>query len=468
MVAETGFFNNWKGQAIPASGSTVSKQPDPYAGFSTTTTGTTDPGAVNIYNLKDAERLELAKLLKSAGYKVSLTGKYNKGLADAYNSAVQAADLERSRLGLPGYSVRDFLNQEAAARIATSGTGGKKASTQKTIRVDDDTTADARVTKAFDDLGIVPTPEQVKEWRKKLQAEQKKNPVTTQYNTVNGVTTASTVGGLDETFWLQSSLSKRFAKQIEAASLQNPAVARRDAERKVFEKATKGLTGAELLDATSRTAYGQGLEETKNRLREYALEAGATVTDADIDALAKDVYDKGIENDTATIRSMLRSKITVGGEGVLGGRAGSNLTELQKTARANGLDLNKAFGGQVQSWLQRIEQGEDIDTFKQTIRGVAKLGLPDKAANLLDQGVDLQTIYSPYRRQMASLLEVDEDAISLDDPLLRSAIGPDKEQTLYDFKKAVRKDPRWQYTDNAKKEVSDIALQVLKDFGFQG
>jgi len=467
-VAETGLFKNWKDQIISSSGSTVSKQPDPYAGFSNTITGVTDPGAVNIYNLKDKERLELAKLLKSAGYKVSLTGKYNKGLADVYNNAVQAAALESQRLGLPGYTVRDFLNQEAAARVATSGTPSNRANTQKVLRVDDDTTADARVAKAFEDLGIVPTPEQVKEWRKKLQAEQKKNPVTTKYNTVNGVTTASTVGGLDDAFWLQSNLSKKFSKEIEAASLQNPAVGRREAERKVFEKVTKGLTGAGLLDAASKTAYGQGLEETKNRLREYAIEAGATVTDADIDALAKDVYDKGIENDAATIRSMLRSKITIGGEGPLGGRAGSNLTELQKTARANGLDLNKAFGGQLQSWLQRIEQGEDVDTFKQIIRGVAKLGLPDKASVLLDQGVDLETIYSPYRRQMAALLEVDEDAINLDDPLLRSAIGPDKEQTLYDFKKAVRKDPRWQYTDNAREEVSNIALGVLRDFGFQG
>ena len=122
----------------------------------------------------------------------------------------------------------------------------------------------------------------------------------------------------------------------------------------------------------------------------------------------------------------------------------------------------------MQNWIQSIEQGEDINTFKQLIRNVAKLGLPDKVSSLVDQGVDLETIYSPYRRQMATLLEVDDDAINLDDPLLRSAIGPDREMSLYDFKRAVRKDPRWQYTDNARQEVSDVALQVLRDFGFQG
>ena len=39
---------------------------------------------------------------------------------------------------------------------------------------------------------------------------------------------------------------------------------------------------------------------------------------------------------------------------------------------------------------------------------------------------------------------------------------------LYDFKKALRQDNRWQYTGTAKEEVSDAALRVLRDFGFQG
>ena len=86
----------------------------------------------------------------------------------------------------------------------------------------------------------------------------------------------------------------------------------------------------------------------------------------------------------------------------------------------------------------------------------------------MDQGVDLETIYNPYKRQMAALLEVDDGAISLDDPLLRSAIGPDKEMSLFEFQRNIRRDPRWQFTNNAREEVSDIALTVLRDFGFQG
>jgi hypothetical protein len=143
--------------------------------------------------------------------------------------------------------------------------------------------------------------------------------------------------------------------------------------------------------------------------------------------------------------------------------------DLAKTALANGLDLNKNFGADVvASWVNRVNNGEDIDTFKNIIRQTAKIGLPDNLAKLIDTGVDLDTIYSPYKRTMAAILEIPADSISLDDPVLRSAIGPDKPMTLFDFQRTLRKDPRWQFTDQAREEVSDAALRVLRDFGFQG
>jgi hypothetical protein len=69
---------------------------------------------------------------------------------------------------------------------------------------------------------------------------------------------------------------------------------------------------------------------------------------------------------------------------------------------------------------------------------------------------------------MASLLEVNPDSISLSDPLLRSAIQGDKEMPIYDFQRQIRKDNRWQYTNNARSEASDVARTVLRDFGFMG
>jgi len=149
-------------------------------------------------------------------------------------------------------------------------------------------------------------------------------------------------------------------------------------------------------------------------------------------------------------------------------KQGSIRQDLANTARANGLDLDKNFGGSVDDWVKRIDSGEKADAFKQLIRNTAKLGLPDKVSTLLDQGIDLETVYAPYKNTMATVLEVNPATISLSDPTLRNAIGPDKEMSIYDFQRVLRKDPRWQYTNNAREDVFQSVNKVLQDFGFQG
>jgi hypothetical protein len=70
---------------------------------------------------------------------------------------------------------------------------------------------------------------------------------------------------------------------------------------------------------------------------------------------------------------------------------------------------------------------------------------------------------------MATILDIqDPNEIDLNDPLLRSAITDKGDMNLYDFKKALRQDNRWQYTEQAKQDVSNAAFNVLRDFGFQG
>lgn len=142
--------------------------------------------------------------------------------------------------------------------------------------------------------------------------------------------------------------------------------------------------------------------------------------------------------------------------------------DLEKTARANGLDLDINFGSVVNDWIKRIDNGEDVDIFKNLIRSTAKIGMPDKVAQMIDNGLDLETVYSPYRTLMATTLEIPKENISLNDPTLRMAIGPDKEMSIYEYQNSLRKDPRWQFTDKAREKVSEVASRVLKDFGFQG
>ncbi len=223
------------------------------------------------------------------------------------------------------------------------------------------------------------------------------------------------------------------------------------------------------LDEDAQDAYLLKLQNSnlyKERLRSWTIrikrQLAAKGLKAD-DATLEKYYIDGIDDDT--IIDELTTGISAKGAA---GEAANALDALRTTARANGFNLEKDFGNQLDGWLQRISRGENIEDFNRLIRQQAKLGLPEKVGALLDEGLDLSNIYAPYRNTMAALLEVTPDSINLDDPILRSAYGTDKEMSIFDFKRAVRKDPRWQYTDNAREEVSSAALGILRDFGFQG
>ena len=277
-----------------------------------------------------------------------------------------------------------------------------------------------------------------------------------------------------------------FARRLGASdwSIRNASTyAKRDAERRQYtetldkynqqlqladtqEKKDAILSKIGQLNTTS--SYARGLASAKAFIEATASGLTGTMSPERLDAFVKRMYDSANDKDPNIINRELSALISYKPGTQLGGSVGADLTSLRATARANGFNLDTQFGSNINDWLQRLAKGESVETFKNTIRGAAKLGLPDKVANLLDQGLDLKDIYAPYRNVMASVLEVAPDSISLDDKTLRMAIGPEKEISLYDFQRVLRKDPRWQYTDNARTESSDSVLKVLRDFGFQG
>lgn len=138
--------------------------------------------------------------------------------------------------------------------------------------------------------------------------------------------------------------------------------------------------------------------------------------------------------------------------------------ELMSVARANGITLSQ---NQIDSYANDIRNGKDINVIKNDIRYTAGLGRPDSIKKLLAEGTDLETVYAPYKRTMAALLELDPNSIDINDTTLQGAIT-DRELPIYEFRRMLKKDPRWQYTNNAREEVSNKVLRVLQDFGFQG
>lgn len=225
-----------------------------------------------------------------------------------------------------------------------------------------------------------------------------------------------------------------------------------------------------LLTKDARTAGGTkgNIINSRQYILDRALQLGVELTDADVDDIFNTATSLDISVDSSAIDKLIRSRFNYAPGKAFGGQAGQTIINLRATAAANGIDLDAQFGNQLDDWVERVMQGESIETFKNLIRKTAKIGLPENVGKLLDEGIDLETVYSPYKNIMAKILEINPETIRLDDPTLRSAITSEGEMTIYDYQRALRKDPRWQYTNNAREDVSNSVLEVLKDFGFQG
>ena len=228
------------------------------------------------------------------------------------------------------------------------------------------------------------------------------------------------------------------------------------------------------------------------KMREVKADAkkitGVTLTDEQAQSVAQKIYDGFLDDDplavTALITPFIGKVTSIVGTGTglsttgFGGQALLNYQAIQELAKRNGFTVKDILpnisaitaGGDLETAVLRgLADGSlDINRIAQDARMLAAQGQPQYVRNLLNQGYDLEGIYAPYRQTMAATLELNPDQIDLNDPTLRSAITDKGDMNLYDFKKNLRKDNRWQYTSDAREEVGNSALKVLQDFGFQG
>jgi hypothetical protein len=359
-----------------------------------------------------------------------------------------------------------------ATTTTTSTTTKPKVDSTRYPSISSPTQATELINRVFQNVLKRPaTAAEMKRWKPLLKAAQEKNASTQTYTVKGKVGTQATEGGLDSDTWLLLQLQgdPEYKAELDKVKFTDPDLFQRQADKKLYEDAiaAAGNDVTKLAEVEATTTYGRGLKDLKDAIETARLAAGAELTQDEINVLAQEAYDKGLDRERNSFNAFLDQKFKFSAEGAKG-KAGEQLAELQKVAAANGLDLQKAFGTQLPTWFASINKGESIETYKKMIRSVAKIGMPQNIATLLDNGVDLDAVYSPYKNVMASVLEINPESITLNDPVLRSAITGEKELPIYEFQRQLRKDSRWQYTNQAKEEVSDVALKVLRDFGFQG
>jgi hypothetical protein len=233
--------------------------------------------------------------------------------------------------------------------------------------------------------------------------------------------------------------------------------------------------------AQGTTAYEMEIAKIEASLKKRAVEIGSAAASdpAALRKAAENLYITNRSDDESFITDFLAASIKttagmIGGKVTEGysGEALTNYDKLVEAARDNGFQVSDILPGAAteQQVIQGIISGKiDVNRVIADARKLASQGQPQYVRDLLSQGYTLKQVFAPYRQVMANVLEIgDANQIDLNDPLLRSAITEKGDMNLYDFRKQLRQDSRWQYTAQAKEDVSTAALGVLRDFGFQG
>lgn len=165
--------------------------------------------------------------------------------------------------------------------------------------------------------------------------------------------------------------------------------------------------------------------------------------------------------ESMNLRKTLKSK-------ALGGTAAELEGQVDALAKAYGIDPGKQWRI---NQIKRIVKGDDtLEGLNQRMREWAMREY--KAfADSIEGGQTVADIAEPYIARMASLLEINPADVQITDKKIQAALkqkdnkGRPAAMDLADFADLVRSDKRWQYTDNAREEVSNKVLRLAQLFG---
>jgi hypothetical protein len=137
---------------------------------------------------------------------------------------------------------------------------------------------------------------------------------------------------------------------------------------------------------------------------------------------------------------------------------------LAATAKANGLNLDANFGPQVNDFLDRIKNGEDIKNIQNLIRQQARLFLPESVRNAVDPSIDLSSALGIYVNDYAKSKGVSPDMVDINE-VIPLAITDKGFAPISDFQKAKRKLAWWPESEEAITTAYQSVGQVFSNFG---
>jgi len=234
----------------------------------------------------------------------------------------------------------------------------------------------------------------------------------------------------------------------------------------MIDSFVNGMLGRGASSAEKKDFYNRVITEQKNAVvkrttnGEKVKEKGSLLNEDDYARIMSDVI-------TPAIRGTSLEALANGN-----GSIAQNITELKSYATNYGVRLS------TQDALDRIMSGMkpggtlttgNLDAQKQSIKTMSKTMYPNLAQGI-DEGLDIKTISNQYAYYMGQILEIPDNAINVFDSHIQKALRNDGKtgvMSITDFQKALKNDPRWATTKNAREEASGYANSILKSFGLR-
>lgn len=214
------------------------------------------------------------------------------------------------------------------------------------------------------------------------------------------------------------------------------------------------------------------LGDAMKQVQQTAAQQGVNLTSGQVTLIAYNSVMNGLT--TQQLQDAVNAELQYKPGQSFGGAAGTTNDTLAKTAADYGVPVTSQSLG---DWTVKIQQGLSTpEDFTNAMKQQASSLYPG-VASAIQQGQTVAQFASPYIQQEANLLEVDPNTLDFTkDPLLKQALqykdpkSPDVTPTvqpLYQFENAVKQDPRWLTTNNARDSAMSTATSILKSWGFE-
>jgi hypothetical protein len=177
-------------------------------------------------------------------------------------------------------------------------------------------------------------------------------------------------------------------------------------------------------------------------------------------------------NPTEFVTDWIWKKVNFKDEKSLGAKSLTALSEVRGVVKA--FQLLGVTDADIRNAAKQIAMGKKtIDAYKVELQQLAKKEYPQFADRFsTDPELTTYDIASPVIKMLAKTWEVEEDTITMDNPLVMSymnysgADGKGQQPSRYDLLLKAKNDPKYQLTQQANEDARDAATGLARAFGF--